>query len=114
MRLTTRDGWWRFAEAMAADVPFRTSGALYSSRGGGHVGGRSQLPAEFREAVRHAAYVVYSYETPIAWRDGDGDWTVPDVQYRAPGGGPSRTTSRHQNTVRMAVGDIEAYPGKYE
>lgn len=107
MRLTTRDGWWRFAEAMAADVPFRTSGALYSSAGGGHVGGRSQLPREYHEAVRHASYVVYSYETPIAWRDGDGGWTVPDVKY-------SRTTSRHQNTVRTAVGDIESHPAKYE
>lgn len=43
-------------------------------------------------------YVVYSYDTPIAWCPAHkyGMWTVPAARY-------SRTTTRHQNRVRLAV-----------
>lgn len=40
-------------------------------------------------------YVVYSYDTPIAWVDRAGNHHVPDVRY-------SVTTSRHQSKVRKA------------
>lgn len=40
-------------------------------------------------------YVVYSYDTPIAWGPLDGDLYVPDVKY-------SMTTSKHQGIVRRA------------
>lgn len=50
------------------------------------------LPSEYRDAVRAARYVVFSYRTPIAWLTDTG-WTVPDVRY-------SRTTSRHQSVAR--------------
>lgn len=43
------------------------------------------------------AYVVYSYNTPIAWWDATTGWVIPDVKY-------SPTTSRHQSIVRLAVG----------
>jgi hypothetical protein len=33
-------------------------------------------------------FVIYSYETPIAWTDKDGGWIIPDVSYSA-------TTSKH-------------------
>lgn len=54
------------------------------------------LPAEHRDAVRAATYVVYSYSTPIAWRNAAGQWTCPEVRYSA-------TTSKHQGVVRAWV-----------
>lgn len=61
------------------------------------------LPREFAnelaERVRVGAvgYVVYSYGTPIAWRDDAREhWVIPDVKY-------SRTTSKHQTIVKGAV-----------
>lgn len=56
-----------------------------------------QLPAEYRESLNHADYVIYSYITPIAWRDSRGyGWTIPDVHY-------SQATSQHQSTIRTAI-----------
>lgn len=54
------------------------------------------LPAEYRDAARAATYVVWSYGTPIAWRDAAGQWTCPEVRYSA-------TTSKHQGVVRAWV-----------
>jgi hypothetical protein len=41
-------------------------------------------------------YVVFSYQTPIAWWSVEHGWTVPDDRYSA-------TTSRHQGFVQRAV-----------
>jgi hypothetical protein len=38
---------------------------------------------------------VYSYMTPIAWRNGDG-WVMPDVKY-------SKQTTIHQNLTREGL-----------
>ena len=40
------------------------------------------------------AYVVWSYQTPIAWVRKDGKITRPNVRY-------SRTTSKHQGTLYL-------------
>ena len=52
------------------------------------------LPAEWRDSVRQATYVIFSYETPIAWLT-PGGWVVPPVKY-------SPTTSGHQSTAEKA------------
>lgn len=41
-------------------------------------------------------YVVYSYQTVIAYRDTRGVWHVPDVSY-------SKTTTSHQCSIRVAT-----------
>lgn len=77
------------------------TGSLWGAYAGGnrplYTGGlgTGYLPAEWRERLREAhdragdgLYVVYSYNTPIAWHGGE-QWTRPDVKYSA-------TTSRHQ------------------
>jgi hypothetical protein len=46
------------------------------------------LPREYWGEVDEADYVVMSYATPIAWRNGNV-WRRPDLRY-------SVTTSRHQ------------------
>jgi hypothetical protein len=43
--------------------------------------------------VENASYVIFSYDTPIAWRDVEGRWFIPSVTY-------SRTTSKHQGMCR--------------
>lgn len=44
-------------------------------------------------------HVIYSYNTPIAWSEGEGEnrvWTVPHKKH-------SRTTSAHQSAIRSAL-----------
>lgn len=43
-------------------------------------------------------YVIYSYATPIAWKM-DDKWFIPDVKY-------SVTTTRHQNKIRVVIGEM--------
>lgn len=64
--------------------------------GKGEVG---RLPEPWREQFycrSRGDYVVYSYNTPIAWWTPETGWVIPDVKY-------SPTTSRHQSIVRLAV-----------
>lgn len=66
----------------------------------GGKGTTGRLPEPWRSKfVTRAfdAYVVLSYDTPIAWWDATTGWVIPDVKY-------SPTTSRHQSIVRLAVG----------
>jgi len=83
-----------------------------------HVAGQSlpdnatgELPDDIRPLTTDADYIVYSYETPIAWhvqtlqnRDETGHphgkWMLPDVRYSA-------TTSRHQQAIALA---LDGYP----
>ena len=68
-----------------------------------------ELPAEYRDSAMSADYVVYSYQTPIAWhlagQDAENDeaWIVPGTPY-------SRTTTQHQIAVRSALYSL---PGNY-
>lgn len=77
-------------------------------KGGGNVRGSTtltgfdQLPERYKARVRDADYIVYSYETPIAWRSG-AQWYMPDVKY-------SPSTTRQQGAIHMALSsftDIE-------
>lgn len=51
---------------------------------------------QFAVQQKLITYVIYSYETPIAWRLTDGSWVIPDMVL-------SHTTSNHQSKVRTAV-----------
>lgn len=70
-------------------------------------GGWGMLPQAEAEILERSikrcgqVFVVWSYDTPIGWRD-DMGWRVPDVRY-------SVTTSSHQSVVRAAVDN----PGFY-
>lgn len=57
-----------------------------------------QLTPGWASVLRAEAvdYVVWDYATPIAWHvAGQADWVIPDVRY-------SKTTTRHQNLMRVA------------
>jgi len=75
----------------------------------GH-GGYGQLPQEHVSQMADSIvkYVIYSYQTPIAYRrvrdwNANGtanyEWIVPDVRY-------SVTTRKHQGKVRTALSQI--------
>lgn len=59
--------------------------------------GYGQLPFVHVNRMKEAnpTYVVYSYETPIAWLNTTG-WVVPHILY-------SVTTSHHQSLMRVIV-----------
>lgn len=100
-RHTTRDGWWEFIPTLRNREDFKTGGALRGTRGVEYLPRSSQLPSEYGKGALESVYAVWSYETPIAWANPDGTWTVPDVKY-------SVTTSRHQSKIRTAVDNIDS------
>ena len=62
------------------------------------------LPMEYRDDARRARYVIYSYETPIAWVREDGTKIVPDIGY-------GLTTGQHQYAVLHAW-DMMRHPAR--
>lgn len=76
-----------------------STGSLRASRWSSQLAPpRGRLPSAEARQLRadRPSYVVWSYDTPIAWVDSGGSWVIPDVKY-------STTTSKHQNLVRMAL-----------
>lgn len=63
------------------------------------------LPPMYYDAVRAAQYVVYSYDTPIAWVAQDGTKVVPDIGY-------SRSTGQHQLAVKQAWNKTFTFPAR--
>jgi hypothetical protein len=72
--------------------------------------GTGRMPDPDAHVMRDSVvtYVIYSYETPVAYRrvrdwNGNGtanyEWIVPDARY-------SVTTSKHQGRVRTALSQI--------
>lgn len=110
------DGWRKLADIIARRDSFHNS--TKSFRGTAWIpsyGWRdtlSRLPQEWVDRFRadligdgiHPTmdYIVYSYQTPIAWHTPGTGWTVPDVTY-------SPTTSGHQRIIRTAVRHLSDY-----
>ena len=96
-QLRVNGRWDSFVPSLANLTPFRCYGAL---RGEVIQAGRwvfsGRLSPIYRESVKLADYVVYSYDTPIAWHRADGFWHMPDVKY-------SVTTSKHQGRILTAL-----------
>ena len=93
-----KNGWegWKYTGALRGRTIHRQSEIM-----------TGQLPQEYVNIIKDhvVRYVVYSYETPIAWMqvaewDTDGapiyEWIVPNVKY-------SQTTSKQQGKVRVAL-----------
>lgn len=95
------------AKHLANREAFRTHGAMRSeSVNGGQdaawmfARGYGRLPQDWARTLTARrgviTYVIYSYQTPIAWRDSECGWVVPDERY-------SQTTSVHQGRIRAAL-----------
>lgn len=85
----------RAGELVSQRLPFsNTSGSFR-----GIVGRPSTLgwlPDEYRKKwdTSRVMYTIMSFDTPIAWLCGTGEWVVPAVSYSA-------TTSRQQTIMRV-------------
>lgn len=107
VQLTTRDPVFVFGQTLRDELPFKTHGKFYGVAVGDRQKGMLPEPhrSRFEGELPDITYVVYSYNTPIAWHveieesehDFGADyWVVPDTRY-------SVTTSRHQNKIRTAL-----------
>jgi hypothetical protein len=99
-KLTINGSWQQFIEPLKNLQPFTTYGALrgnYYPNGAPTTYGR--LPDgswRFAERAAFIIYVVWSYETPIAWFDCGRGWAYPPERY-------SVTTSKHQGRIFAAL-----------
>lgn len=94
-------GWWRVRDAIKAGLAFSNSTGTF--RGGPtrtpEHALRGQLPTGYLASLHRADYIVWSYQTPIAWRTGNC-WVTPDEHY-------SPTTRHHQGQTNTAICAIE-------
>lgn len=105
MQLTTRSAAESFSYAMGRLRPFKTYGSLRGvvrpeARDSGYLSSRNEgAAALWRADYDKIDYVVYSYNTPIAWHVNGtavSEWVYPVVKY-------SPTTSAHQSKIRTAL-----------
>lgn len=94
-------GWWVFRDTLEKFEDFKTYGNLRGEkadpyRTGYTIGALNPVWLEGPEGVRNADYIVYSYQTPIAWHVQGFGWIMPDTKY-------SVTTSKAQSRIRPAV-----------
>lgn len=117
MKLTVNGGWWQFTEPLQNLEAFDTHGALCGRPGAAGGWSIGRLPSEYHESVGWADYVVYSYNTPIAWHlpagspaeayppkvwytmDPQGEWITPAEKY-------SVTTTKHQGRIFTAISQL--------
>lgn len=105
-----RDGWWTLRDILNRDEEFHnTTGKLRGMKHNPDVRlpdtGR-MCPADANKMhATHSlwgiTYIIFSFATPIAYRDTHGNWTVPDAGYS------TVTKSKHLSRVRPAVAELE-------
>lgn len=99
--------WRDFRDVIAARHAFN-AGSMKGRNRFFYPPGHGQLPPEYWQHLNGADYVIWSYDTPVAWHNPEeGYWWVPDVIY-------SHVTSAHQWLVRMATGHLPGVLGERE
>lgn len=91
-----KDGAIGFAHMLRNAQAFNTHGHLRARR---EFQGKGEFePANLQEVdeLMTALYIVYSYETPIAWLTRTGNWVMNGTRYSA-------TTAKHQSKVFSAI-----------
>ena len=102
-KISTRDSASMIA-AIAKGQDFQTHGALSGIANPSGWIGTGEMPPEHRErlnrdlATGNVTYVIYSYQTPIAWKMRDGSVRRPRHRY-------SVTTSQHQGKAGYVLGE---------
>ena len=115
VQLRVRDPWWKFRHPLHDRRPFKTYGELRGVARPEREG--SAWLEDYFPSAHHLwradhgkiDYVVYSFQTPIAWHVtgvGYDEWVYPNVRY-------SRRTSGHQNKIRTALDANHAQYGAY-
>lgn len=110
-RLTTRNPG-PIAKKLLARESFNTNGALKgvakpSWFDHGKISVRDFCTLQSDKQAYGIDYVIYSYDTPIAWlfNKNGGSWAMPDAKY-------SVTTSKHQTTIRAAIKEFNRALGR--
>lgn len=85
-----------FAQFLNANQEFNTHGHLKARREFAGLGEYEPFDHIELDELMMAQYVVYSYDTPIAWRTKTGAWVRNVTRYSA-------TTSGHQTKVFSAI-----------
>lgn len=100
VKITVRDhDMVAFAALLMNGQAFDTHGYLKARRGFAGLGEYVPFDDIEREELIQAQFVVYSYDTPIAWRTQKGAWVLNGTRYNA-------TTSRHQSKVFSAISQL--------
>lgn len=81
------------AALIEAGKPFSTGGSL-CGKVGDPPNSTGSLPEKYVQSARNAQYLIYSYDTPIAWLTVNGTWLIPEEFYSA-------TTTKHQGMTRV-------------
>jgi hypothetical protein len=87
-----------FSRVIAVGQEF-TAGNMYSRTEFAGFGSYLPFDDAEREEMLNASYLVYSYQTPIAWRRGGGSWVLNHTHY-------STTTSKHQRKAFDAIYEL--------
>lgn len=102
---------WQAREALIKRFPYTTSGAMRATQGPQPLPWGHRLPTEWQERYRadqdRMTYIVWSYDTPIAWVLDDN--SVVKVDYKW-----SRTTTGHQGLLYALDASRETRAGIYE
>lgn len=108
-------GFQRIRDAIKEREPFRNStgtfrGVYYLAGMPGQRVHPGRLPSGYIGTLmtpRLVDYVIYSYNTPIAWRWlDDGSWVTPATPY-------STTTSHHQGQAFAAIASLTSPCASY-
>jgi hypothetical protein len=100
LNLTVRkDTPLQFAALLLAGQEFNTHGNLRARRGFCGLGAYVPFDDVEVDELHRAQYVVYSYDTPIAWRTNRGAWVLNQTRYGA-------TTSKHQGKIFSAIDQL--------
>lgn len=84
------------AQFLLSGRAFNTHGYLKGRREFAGFGEYTPYDETERWEMLTATYVVYSYDTPIAWRLPSGPWVFNMTTYSA-------TTSKHQSLIHSAI-----------
>lgn len=109
------DSWTHLRDLLTTPVEFNTDSATLRGRhdsypDAGRLGGPEGATFRGHRAAGAITYVIYSYNTPIAYRittanaqtgEHTSRWIIPDVRY-------SVTTSKHQGKTRTAISQLVA------
>lgn len=113
-RCGPRSMWTLYAETLAAGKPFTTpTGYLRGERHtpGVHVR-RGWLDERHAATLDDADYVVWSFDTPIAWHvpqwTGRTGWQGRRARWHVPAVHHSQTTTVHQGKILTAVTSVTA------
>jgi hypothetical protein len=99
VRLAVSTSVLTFARSLRIGQAFTTSGGLHAKTEFAGFGWYKPIDKFEFDEIREATYIVYSYDTPIAWKSREGAWFKNATHYSA-------TTTRHQRKIFDAINEL--------